>query len=74
MILGHLRDNDPEDNYNIIRMKEGFMFKGHLCISFELLSLNLFDFIKENDFEGLSMGLIRRFAIQILYALQYIKK
>lgn len=74
MILKHLRDNDPEDNYNIIRMKEGFMFRNHLFISFELLSINLFEFIKENDFEGLSMGLIRRFAIQILYALQYISK
>ena len=62
-VLKHLRDQDPEDNHNIIRMKEAFLFRSHLCVTFELLSLNLYDFLKLNDFEGLSMGLIRRFAI-----------
>lgn len=37
------------------------------------MSINLYEFLKLNDFEGLSMGLIRRFAIQILYALKFTK-
>ena len=38
------------------------------------MSINLYDFLKLNDFEGLSLGLIRRFAIQLLYALKYLKE
>ena len=31
-----------------------------LTRSFELLSINLYEFIKNNNFQGLSLGLIRR--------------
>ena len=51
---------DGDDNYNIIRMYEYFYFRNHLCITFELLSINLYEFIKNNNFQGLSLGLIRR--------------
>lgn len=47
-------------------MHDSFYFRGHLCISFELHSLSLYDFLKNNNFQGLSLGLIRRFATQIL--------
>lgn len=43
-------------------------------ISFELLSLNLYEFIKLNNFKGLSIGLIRRFAVQILNSLLFLKE
>jgi dual specificity tyrosine-phosphorylation-regulated kinase 2/3/4 len=47
-------------------MHDSFYFRGHLCISFELHSLSLYDFLKNNNFQGLSLGLIKRFATQIL--------
>jgi len=72
-ILTHLRDNDFDDNYNIARILNSLEFRNHVCIVFELLSINLYDFLKLNDFDGVSMGLIRRFAIQILYCLNYLK-
>ena len=59
---------------NIIHMKDYVIFRKHLCITFELLSINLYEFLKLNDFEGLSLGLVRRFAIQLLYALKYLKE
>jgi dual specificity tyrosine-phosphorylation-regulated kinase 2/3/4 len=52
-----------EDMMNIIHMKDYSVFRKHLCISFELMSINLYEFLKMNEFEGLSLGLIRRFAI-----------
>jgi dual specificity tyrosine-phosphorylation-regulated kinase 2/3/4 len=73
-ILQFLKENDPDDTMNIIHMKDYVIFRKHLCISFELMSINLYDFLKLNDFEGLSLGLIRRFAIQLLYALKYLKE
>ena len=62
-ILQFLRENDQDDTMNIIHMKDYVIFRKHLCISFELMSINLYDFLKLNDFEGLSLSLIRRFAI-----------
>ena len=40
----------------------------------ELLSLNLYELIKSNNYAGLSLELIRRFAIQILNALNFLHK
>eukprot|EP00002_Diphylleia_rotans_P004608 TRINITY_DN1345_c0_g1_i3.p1 TRINITY_DN1345_c0_g1~~TRINITY_DN1345_c0_g1_i3.p1 ORF type:complete len:449 (-),score=68.69 TRINITY_DN1345_c0_g1_i3:383-1729(-) len=73
-ILEHLKDHDPEETTNTIRMHEYFYFRNHLCITFELLSLNLYEFIKNNNFQGFSIGLIRRFAVQILHSLRYLYK
>jgi dual specificity tyrosine-phosphorylation-regulated kinase 2/3/4 len=55
-------------------MKDYVVFRKHLCMSFELLSMNLFEFLKVNDFNGFDHNLIRRFAIQLLYALKYLKE
>ena len=62
-VLQHLRDADPEDTTNIIRMREYFVFRSHICVTFELLSINLYEFIKSNNFQGVSVNLTRRFAI-----------
>eukprot|EP00352_Strombidinopsis_acuminata_P002237 CAMPEP_0176386608 /NCGR_PEP_ID=MMETSP0126-20121128/36088_1 /TAXON_ID=141414 ORGANISM="Strombidinopsis acuminatum, Strain SPMC142" /NCGR_SAMPLE_ID=MMETSP0126 /ASSEMBLY_ACC=CAM_ASM_000229 /LENGTH=226 /DNA_ID=CAMNT_0017753675 /DNA_START=1334 /DNA_END=2014 /DNA_ORIENTATION=- len=35
--------------------------------------MNLFEFLKINDFNGFDHNLIRRFVIQLLYALKYLK-
>ena len=43
-------------------------------MTFEKLSMNLFEFLKINDFNGFDHNLIRRFAIQLLYALKYLKQ
>ena len=55
-------------------MRDFVVFRKHLCITFELLSMNLYEFLKGNDFQGVSMGLIRRFAIQLLQGLKYIRR
>ena len=39
-----------EDKKNIVRIKEHFVFRKHLVISFEMLSMNLYEFIKMNNF------------------------
>ena len=73
-ILQYLKDNDPDDTMNIIHMKDYVIFRKHLCITFELMSINLYEFLKLNDFEGLSLSLVRRFAIQLLYSLKFLKE
>lgn len=73
-ILEHLKNNDKDDKKNIVRIKEHFYFRNHLCIVFEMLSYNLYEFIKNNNFHGFSVSLTRRFAIQILISLIYMKE
>ena len=45
-----LKEHDPDDVNNIIRIKDYTIFRKHLIIGFELLSINLYEFIKNNNF------------------------
>jgi len=49
------------------------VWRNHLCIVFELYAINLYEFIKMYDYQGFEYGLIRRFAIQLLSGLRYLK-
>eukprot|EP00736_Rhodelphis_marinus_P001475 Rmarinus@m.28030 len=73
-ILEHLKEKDKDNDCCTIHCLDYFYFRNHLCISFELLSINLYELIKNNQFQGLSLGLIRRFAVQLLTALRFLRK
>ena len=70
-VLHAIRESDPDDTRNIIRMKNYFSFRSHICITFELVSINLYEFLRLNNFQGISMSLIRCFAKQVLNALEH---
>lgn len=55
-------------------MIDSFMDRGHLCLVFELLSVNLFELIAQNQYKGLSTNLIRIFLRQILKSLAVLEK
>jgi len=57
----------------MVNFVQSFYFRGHLCISTELLGMNLYEFIKCHDFRGFSIKLIRRFAKQLLSSLVLLK-
>ncbi|KAG0203355.1 hypothetical protein BGX28_004352 [Mortierella sp. GBA30] len=73
-ILDNLNKWDPEAKHNLIRMTDNFYFRNHLCIASELLSINLYEFIKSNSFQGFSLGLIKRFCTQLLQSLDLLSK
>ncbi|KAI9345517.1 kinase-like domain-containing protein [Zopfochytrium polystomum] len=60
------RQWDKNDKHHIVVMKDTFLFRNHLCIIFEMLSVNLYELIKQNQFRGLSTNLVRLFVQQIL--------
>ncbi|KAF2757713.1 hypothetical protein EJ05DRAFT_453541 [Pseudovirgaria hyperparasitica] len=72
-ILQKLREWDPKAEHSMINFTQSFYFRGHLCISTELLSMNLYEFIKAHEFKGFSIKLIRRFTRQILSCLQVLQ-
>ena len=47
--------------------------RNHLCLVFELLSYNLYDLLRNTNFQGISLNLIRKFAMQILTALSFMQ-
>ena len=69
-ILDHLKRKDKDGTHNIIQMLEHFYFRNHLCIVFELLSINLYEMIKKNQFQGFSLSLVRKLAISLLHCLR----
>lgn len=68
-LLKKLKDWDPDRRHSVVNFVESFYFRGHLCISTELLGINLYEFIKAHDFRGFSLKLIRRFTKQMLGSL-----
>lgn len=60
---------DKSDEHHILRLKDTFIHRHHLCLVFELLSVNLYELIKQNQFRGLSINLVRVFATQLLNAM-----
>jgi serine/threonine protein kinase len=49
-LIETLNKHDPEDKKNIVKRLDQFVFRKHLILTFELLSVNLYDFIKMNNF------------------------
>ncbi|KLO05747.1 kinase-like protein [Schizopora paradoxa] len=64
---------DPHDEHHILRLRDSFIHRNHLCLVFELLSSNLYELIKQNQFQGLSTQLVKVFTAQLLDALSVLK-
>lgn len=64
---------DRDDRHHIVRMLDTFIFRSHLCIVVELLSMNLYELVKQNQYRGFSLALCRIFMAQCLDALQILR-
>lgn len=65
---------DPKNRHSMVNFTHSFYFREHLCISTELLDMNLYEFIKANAFRGFSLKMIRRFTKQMLSSLNLLKQ
>jgi len=62
--------NDPRImGSSIIRLLYDFEWHHHLCLIFELMSVNLYELIKHQEFRGLPFATVRAFSRQLLDAL-----
>ncbi|MGK3738295.1 MAG: dual specificity tyrosine-phosphorylation-regulated kinase 1 [Bacillariaceae sp.] len=50
------------------------MYRNHQCLVFEMLSLNLYELLKNTQFGGVSLNLIRKFSKQVLNALSFLAR
>ncbi|XP_013787704.2 serine/threonine-protein kinase minibrain-like [Limulus polyphemus] len=56
----------------IVKLKDNFMWRNHLCLVFPLLSYNLYDLLRNTSFHGVSLNLTRKFAQQLCTALVFL--
>ncbi|KIV79529.1 hypothetical protein, variant 1 [Exophiala sideris] len=74
-ILKDIAANDPEDKKHLIRLEGSFDHKGHLCMVFESLSMNLREVLKKFGRDvGINIKAIRAYAQQLFMGLSLLKK
>ncbi|OMJ90101.1 hypothetical protein SteCoe_7588 [Stentor coeruleus] len=73
-ILKYIKDKDPNDIYCIVHILGDFVFRNHMCIMFDILSIDLYQYIKLNNYQGLPLPTIKKLAAQILQALRLIDR
>ncbi|KAG2348276.1 kinase-like protein [Suillus weaverae] len=74
-ILNKLKQADPEDKKHIVRLERTFEHRGHLCLVFESMSMNLRDVVKRFGKDvGLNIKAVRAYAHQLFLALNLLKK
>ncbi|WFD32850.1 non-specific serine/threonine protein kinase [Malassezia sp. CBS 17886] len=74
-ILEKLGAQDPDGRHHIVRLFRHFEHRGHLCMVFESLSLNLREIVKRFGKDvGLSLQAVKTYAQQALVALALLRK
>ncbi|KAJ3553134.1 hypothetical protein NM688_g3777 [Phlebia brevispora] len=74
-ILNKLKQADPEDKKHIVRLERTFEHRGHLCLVFESMSMNLRDVVKRFGKDvGLNIRAVRAYAHQLFLALSLLRK
>ncbi|KAF7528247.1 hypothetical protein G7054_g10197 [Neopestalotiopsis clavispora] len=74
-ILQKLNESDPENRKHIVKFERYFEHKGHLCLAFENLSLNLREVLKKfGNNVGINLSATRSYAHQMFVALAHMRK
>ncbi|CAH8471223.1 unnamed protein product [Heterobilharzia americana] len=73
-ILEELKQQDKDNTRNVVHIFDHFTFRSHICMTFELLSMNLYELIKRSKFQGFPLQLVRKFAHSILVCLDMLHR
>ncbi|KAL5314239.1 hypothetical protein ACEPPN_018664 [Leptodophora sp. 'Broadleaf-Isolate-01'] len=74
-ILQKINNADPEDKKHMIRLERYFEHKGHLCMVFENLSINLREVLKKFGRDvGINLRAVRAYAQQMFLGLSLMRK
>ncbi|OMJ80472.1 hypothetical protein SteCoe_19275 [Stentor coeruleus] len=71
-ILEYIKNADHMQKSNIVNLISHFEFRKHICLVFDLYSLNLYEVIKKNSYKGLDKEFIYTVGLQVLQALQFL--
>ncbi|KAJ3339013.1 Dual specificity tyrosine-phosphorylation-regulated kinase 1A [Gonapodya sp. JEL0774] len=71
-MLEYIMRKDPGDSHNLVRYHASFSHGPHLCIVYELLHDNLYDYHKRLGLKGLPVGTVRGWAKETVVALKFL--
>ncbi|MGH0190738.1 UNVERIFIED_CONTAM: hypothetical protein FKN15_050413 [Acipenser sinensis] len=69
-VLEKINAKDPDNKHLCIQMFDWFDYHGHMCLSFELLALSTFDFLKENNYLPYPLHQVRHMGYQLCLAVK----
>lgn len=73
-LLKAIKEDDPEDLNNLLKLKFYFVFRNHICLVFPVLGQSLHDYLLGTEYPGLGMRQVKDFTLQILSGLQSLNK
>lgn len=74
-ILQKLNEADPENRRHIVKFEHYFDHRGHLCLAFENLSMNLREVLRKfGNNVGINLKATKTYAYQIFVALAHMRK
>ena len=73
-ILNKLNEGTASEVFPIIKVIDSFIYYEHLCIVFELLSENLYEFLKKNLLQGLDLNIVSLMMKQMLLGIAQVHK
>ncbi|TEA29360.1 hypothetical protein DBR06_SOUSAS8610041 [Sousa chinensis] len=71
-VLEKINEKDPDNKNLCVQMFDWFDYHGHMCISFELLGLSTFDFLKDNNYLPYPIHQVRHMAFQLCQAVKFL--
>lgn len=73
-ILDHLRRHDRDHSNNVVHMRDFFIFRNHLCITFEMMHCDLYSALKRDNFRGFKIPQIQEYAEKLCVSLKLLKQ
>ncbi|KAK7469937.1 hypothetical protein BaRGS_00036041 [Batillaria attramentaria] len=71
-VLEKIKEKDPNGKYLCVSMLDWFDYHGHVCISFDMLGLSVFDFLKDNNYIAYPIEQVRHISYQLCYAVNFL--
>ena len=71
-VLERLAYKGPTGHHLCVQMLDWFDYHGHMCISFEMLGLSVFEFLKDNNYQPYPMAHVRHIGYQLIQAVCFL--
>ncbi|XP_057651372.1 dual specificity protein kinase CLK4-like [Diorhabda carinulata] len=71
-VLEKLAEKDPNCVNLCVKMLDWFDYYGHMCITFEMLGLSVFDFLKDNNYQPYPLEHVRHIGYQLCYSVKFL--
>jgi len=73
-VLEQIRDIVDDGQDLCVRMLDWFDYHGHICLTFDMLGLSVFDFLRDNQYHPYPLFQVRHISYQLIKAVKYLHR